>query len=73
MKKEIPFFAISNDEIEKLKPIGKMAKCPNCNKQHKIKFGHKILPNGEKELYTGMGFVNCGKKSFLVSINGKKL
>ena len=65
--------AIGNDEIESLPSVGKTAKCPKCGKMHEIKHGEEVLKDGTKVLSDMLGFVNCGKKSYLVSIEGKLL
>jgi hypothetical protein len=67
-KNDVPFFAIGSNEL-KDKPIaGETAICPNCKKNHKIKFGTNIKTKKEDKM---LGFVNCGKESFLVSINNQ--
>lgn len=74
MVSEIPYLAIGNDELGSR--VGKTALCPHCNKRRKVRYGRsrRILPDGRfgewKE--SGMlGFVNCGKESYIVAINGK--
>jgi hypothetical protein len=77
--KKIPYFAIGNNELKEKKPIGKTVVCKNCGKRHKVEYGTSkkydpitkqwSKPKPSKE----MGFVTCGKKSFLVSIAGKEL
>ena len=68
MKKELPFFAIGNDELEKLPSAPKSVVCEKCNKKHKIKYGTtKGVEN------KNFGFISCGTTSYLVSINGKLL
>lgn len=64
-------FAIGNNELDLLMPAGKHAKCPHCGKRKVIRFGERVLPNGKKEPSDMLGFVNCGKEAYLVSIKGK--
>ena len=73
MRKEIPYFAIGNNELEKLKPVGETAKCPKCKKRHKVEYGKKKMPDGHYEETKMLGFVKCGEDSYLVSVNGKEL
>lgn len=68
-RKEIPFIAVGNNELDEMEPIGETALCPNCKKKHKVEYGTDEDGNESKVL----GFVNCGKKSYLVSVDGKKL
>ena len=67
--RNIPFLAIGNNELGP--EVGKSARCPNCKKHHTVEYGYKILPDGTKEPSRVLGFVKCGKKSFLVAINEK--
>ena len=69
--KDIPYFAIGNDEIEKGAPIkkGDKIKCPRCGKKHIIKYG-----KDERGKETGMlAFYNCGKETYLAGINGHSI
>ena len=66
---DIPYFAIGNRELAQKKPAGTHATCPICGKTHKIKYG---TGKDGKESAT-LGFVDCGKKSYLVVIEGKEL
>jgi len=68
MDNEIPFVAFSNNELDEKQPAGDKAKCPKCGKNHKIEYG--------KDKKTGkiskmIGFVNCGKNCYMVSLDGK--
>ena len=65
---EIPFIAYGNDELAKKPDAGDFVKCPKCKKQHKIKFG--VVEGKESKL---LGFISCGKKEYLATINGKLL
>jgi hypothetical protein len=77
--KKIPYFAIGNNELKEKKLIGKTVICKNCGKKHKVEYGTSKKYNpikkqwSEPKLDKTMGFVQCGKKSFLVSIAGKAL
>ena len=68
MKKEIPFVAYGNAELAKKPDASDFAECPKCKKEHKIKFG--TTDGKESKL---LGFVSCGKHSYLVTLNGKLL
>ena len=62
---DIPYFAIGNEELAQKKLAGTHATCPKCGKKHKIKYGSSES--------LSLGFVDCGKKSYLVVIEGKEL
>ena len=64
-------FAIGNDELDSLPSAGKTAKCPVCGEMHKIKYGEVISEDGTKKPFNTLGFINCGKKSYLVSVKDK--
>ena len=68
MKEEIPFVAYSNNELAEKPHAGDFTKCPRCKKQHKIKFG--MSEGRENKL---LGFISCGKHSYLVTLKGKLL
>ena len=70
MKKEIPFLAVSNEEIANNPPVGKKATCPHCKKKHKVEYGKD---GKTKEISRLLGFVDCGEKTYLVSLAGKLL
>jgi hypothetical protein len=69
----IPYFAIGNNELAVKKPIGKMVKCPHCGKLHKVKYGETVNKDGTRTPSKTLGFVDCGKSSYLVAVAGKKL
>ena len=62
--------AIGNEELKDLPNAGKTAKCPNCGKKHKIKYGIDKATGLESNM---LGFVDCGKESFLVAVDNKLL
>ena len=64
-----PFIAIGNDELGE--EAGENVTCPNCGKKHKIEYGEKKNKKGEWKPSKMLGFVKCGEKSFLVTINNK--
>jgi len=68
MKKEIPFVSYSNSELAEKLDAGNFAKCPKCKKRHKIKFG--TIEGKESKM---LGFIDCGKGSYLATLNGKLL
>ena len=59
------------DELESLPSVGKTAKCPNCGKMHKVKYGKKVLKDGTKVPSDMLGFIKCGNKFYLASIDNK--
>ena len=65
---EIPFVAFGNNELINKQNAGKFAICPNCHKKHKIKYGTNVET---KEICKDLGFVKCGKESYLVSVKNK--
>ena len=69
----IPHFAISNKELSEKKPIGKTVKCPHCGKKYIVKYGEVVNKDGTKAPSKTLGFVNCGKNSYLVAVAGKEL
>jgi hypothetical protein len=79
-KKEIPFFAISNGELDSKPAVGRTVICPNCLKRHKVEYGNGVKINDLCEevivpdtTLTTLAFVRCGKKLFLVGIDGKAI
>ena len=68
MKKEIPFVTYGNAELALKEDAGDFAKCPNCKKQHRIKFG---TVDGKES--KSLGFISCGKIDYLATLNGKLL
>ena len=62
---------IGNEELDSLPSAGKAAKCPACGKEHEIKYGKVILEDGTKKPSDMLGFINCGKKTYLVSVKDK--
>ena len=67
---DIPYFAIGNNELEVLPVAKDKAKCPMCKKLKTIKYGTDTKTG---EVSKMLGFVNCGKEAYMVSINGKLL
>ena len=65
--------ATSNNELEYLSSVGRTAKCPNCSKMHKVKYGKKVLKDGTKVPTNMLGFIKCGNKFYLASIDNKLL
>lgn len=66
-------FAISQDEIDRLPPLGKTIKCTRCGKRHKVSFAEAIKSDGTRVKDDFLAFVKCGKKSYLVGIAGRRL
>lgn len=69
----IPYFAIGNNELAEKQKIGKTVKCKVCGKRHKVCYGETINQDGTKTPSKLLGFITCGKSSYLVSVAGKKL
>jgi hypothetical protein len=68
MKEEIPFVAFGNDEIEKMPEAKNYIIHKLCGKKHKIKYG---TTDGKENRM--LGFINCGRKAYLATINGKEI
>jgi hypothetical protein len=66
-------FAIGNDELKNLPEAGKTVKCKKCGKNHKIRYGNKVEKDGTKTPSKLLGFIKCGKDTYLASVNGKLL
>ena len=66
------YFAIGNNELKELPELkkGDSVICNHCGKPHNIKYGVDTKTGKES---TMLAFVNCGDKSFLVGLNGKRL
>jgi hypothetical protein len=48
--------------------------CPNCNKQHVIEYGAKVLEDGSRIPSYSLGFVECtNNKTYIVLIDGKSV
>lgn len=73
IKKELPFFAIGNGELQDKEPIGKTVTCPYCRKSHTVTYGETVNPDGTTSPSKLLGFVKCKKGSYLVSVAGKKI
>jgi len=71
-KKEMPFLAVGNEEIENNPTVkeGDMIKCHICKKKHPLEYGIDKETGEESDL---AGFIKCGKETYLMSINGKLL
>ena len=67
-EEEIPYVAFGNDELKNKSLAEDTAICPKCKKKHKIEYG-----TDEKtgEVTTMVGFITCGKISYVVSLAGK--
>jgi hypothetical protein len=71
--KGVPFVAFGNEELDENERIGKTVKCPKCGKRHTVKYGEAVEPDGTRTLCNLLGFVNCGKSTYLVSVRGRKI
>lgn len=71
-------FSIGNNELAALPKADKYSPCKNCGKKHLIIYSktRKLLDDGTYtrfKINKNFGFVKCGKKTLLASINGKLL
>ena len=66
-------FTVSNDELEKAPNIDETIICPKCNKEHKIEYEEKILPDGSKIASKLLAFYRCGDTIYLAGVNGKSI
>lgn len=65
-------FAIGNEELEKKKDANfKTAKCPKCNKIHKIIWSTEVGENGIKHETRTLGAVKCCGSLWIVVLKGK--
>jgi len=64
------FMAVGNEELGK--DLGKKVKCPKCKKLHAVKYGDEVV-DGKRLPCKMLGYVKCGKDSYLVGINGKEI
>ena len=70
---DIPFFSLSNDELENYIPVKKTIKCDKCKKEHPILFGDKVNKDGTKSPSKLLGYYKCSDKTYLASIAGKDI
>jgi len=73
-----PFIAISNEELAQNKTVGTHVICKNCGHKHEVKYGtsRTLKDDGtytESVKSEMLGYVKCGKKTFLVSFAGKEI
>jgi hypothetical protein len=63
---DLPFFAVSNDELEKLPVLsaGQLIDCDRCGKQHKVRDGD---PPGVLQA------IRCNGQTYLVGIKGRRI
>ena len=50
--------------------IGKTFECKRCNKKHIVKYG---TDSETGKISKMLAYINCGKESYLVALNGKLL
>lgn len=70
-----PYLAIGNDELTE--DAADIVRCDRCGGAHRIEFGtsRQSLPGGgwsEPAPSKLLGFVKCGGKLYLASVNGKR-
>lgn len=75
MEKELPFVAFSNNELDKFNVLGDEAICPNCNENHQVRYGERVLDDGTKVPSKQLAFITCEKNdtTYLVGVNGKQI
>ncbi len=75
MSNEIPFISFSNDELKNNEEVGNEAICPNCEGNHTVEYGDRVLEDGTKIPSKSLAFVKCDKNKalYLVGLNGKLL
>ena len=65
-----PYIAIGNGELDNNEDAGEEATCPNCGKKHKIEYGTRVDTG---EISKMLGYVSCGKNTYLVAVDNKLL
>lgn len=72
---EIPFISFSNEELEGNDLVGEVAVCPNCNEEHVVEYGDKVLEDGTLAPSRMLAFTKCDKNgsTYLVGIKGKSI
>lgn len=73
LNEEMPFISFSNEELEGNDLVGEVAVCPNCNEEHIVIYGDKMLEDGTLVPSRMLAFVKCDKNgsTYLVGIEGK--
>lgn len=68
-------FAIGNNELNNCPPVPEdgMTVCPACRELHPIEYSERINSDGTREPSKMLGYVKCGEKCYLVSLDGKTL
>jgi DNA-directed RNA polymerase subunit RPC12/RpoP len=71
----VPYFAISNAEIDEKPILGNTIKCKVCGEHHNVEYGDIIEKDGSKTPSKMLAFIKCptNDKSYLVGINGKEI
>lgn len=68
---DIPYLAIGDDELGSA--VGETAKCPNCRETHDVVYGEQILEDGTRIPSKMLAFVECGKRTYVVGVNGREI
>ena len=68
-------FAIGNDELERLPPLGEEVWCTRCGCNHPVEYGKSKQPDGTMAEDRSLGFYRCtgSGKLYLAGVNGKAL
>lgn len=61
-------YAIGNEELEHLPPLGETVECPHCGGTHKVEYG---VNKDTGETTTTIAFYTCGDDVYLCGISGK--
>ena len=66
--------AIGNEELAKAETLGKTIKCPQCGKNHKVKYNGTITSrDGRTRPNDLLATYKCKGKLYLAGIAGKSL
>ncbi len=66
-------FAIGNNELDEKEPLGDFILCDKCGERHIITYGDEVMPDGTKKPSKLLAFYDCGGKSYLAGINGRRI
>lgn len=61
--------AIGNNELGEI--AGDTVACPCCGQPRAVTFGERVNEDGTREPCNRIGFVTCGGKTYLATLNGR--
>ena len=64
--------AIGNNELAKQPPVKWVVKCWKCGKNHRVRYGVEVMPDGTRRPTNLIAFMKCGKNTYLCGVNGKQ-